>query len=167
MRRLSFRREDGMSMTEFALILPIFMVIVAGILGFGASSSTGSRQTTSRTRRPAGSCRVTTLGGLCPTGTPPARTVARPSAARSEQLIVEFNEGADQASVCIALEGTRQAGEPLKVTVAKPFTFVPILNIGLSPFSVVDHAHRAPRRRGHLEDPPAAIPTAYTEGCGT
>ena len=29
------RREDGVAMTEFALILPIFMVIVAGLLGFG------------------------------------------------------------------------------------------------------------------------------------
>ena len=35
MRRLNFRREDGVAMTEFALILPIFMVIVAGLLGFG------------------------------------------------------------------------------------------------------------------------------------
>ena len=34
-RRLKFRREDGVAMTEFALILPIFMVIVAGLLGFG------------------------------------------------------------------------------------------------------------------------------------
>ena len=29
------RREDGVAMTEFALILPIFMLIVAGMLGFG------------------------------------------------------------------------------------------------------------------------------------
>ena len=35
MRRLNFKREDGVAMTEFALILPIFMVIVAGLLAFG------------------------------------------------------------------------------------------------------------------------------------
>ena len=35
MRRLNFRRDDGVAMTEFALILPIFMVIVAGLLAFG------------------------------------------------------------------------------------------------------------------------------------
>ena len=35
MRRLSFRHENGVAMTEFALILPIFMVIVAGVLAFG------------------------------------------------------------------------------------------------------------------------------------
>ena len=35
MRQLKLRREDGVAMTEFALILPIFMVIVAGMLGFG------------------------------------------------------------------------------------------------------------------------------------
>ena len=35
MRRLNFKRDDGVAMTEFALILPIFMVIVAGLLAFG------------------------------------------------------------------------------------------------------------------------------------
>ncbi len=35
MKRLNLRREDGVAMTEFALILPIFMVIVAGMLAFG------------------------------------------------------------------------------------------------------------------------------------
>ena len=35
MRRIDLRRSDGVAMTEFALILPIFMVIVAGLLGFG------------------------------------------------------------------------------------------------------------------------------------
>ena len=37
MRRIDLRRSDGVAMTEFALILPIFMVIVAGLLGFGAA----------------------------------------------------------------------------------------------------------------------------------
>ena len=35
MRRIDPRREDGVAMTEFALIVPIFLVIVAGLLGFG------------------------------------------------------------------------------------------------------------------------------------
>ena len=35
MRRIDLRRSDGVAMTEFALILPVFMVIVVGLLGFG------------------------------------------------------------------------------------------------------------------------------------
>ena len=35
MRRIDLRREDGVALTEFALIVPVFLLIVAGLLGFG------------------------------------------------------------------------------------------------------------------------------------
>ena len=36
MRRvIGLRREDGVAMTEFALVLPVFLLLVAGILSFG------------------------------------------------------------------------------------------------------------------------------------
>ena len=35
MRRIDLRRSEGVAMTEFALILPVFILIVAGLLGFG------------------------------------------------------------------------------------------------------------------------------------
>ena len=35
MRRIDLRRDDGVAMTEFALILPVFVLIVAGLLAFG------------------------------------------------------------------------------------------------------------------------------------
>ena len=34
-RMIGLRREDGVAMTEFALILPVFLLLVAGILSFG------------------------------------------------------------------------------------------------------------------------------------
>jgi len=34
-RRIDLRRSEGVAMTEFALILPVFILIVAGLLGFG------------------------------------------------------------------------------------------------------------------------------------
>ena len=34
-RRIKLGREDGVAMTEFALILPVFVLIIAGILSFG------------------------------------------------------------------------------------------------------------------------------------
>ena len=35
MRRVNLKREDGVAMTEFALIVPVFLLIVAGLLAFG------------------------------------------------------------------------------------------------------------------------------------
>ena len=35
MRRIDLRRNDGVAMTEFALILPVFVLIIVGILSFG------------------------------------------------------------------------------------------------------------------------------------
>ncbi len=35
MRRIDLRREDGVAMTEFALVLPVFVLIIVGLLAFG------------------------------------------------------------------------------------------------------------------------------------
>ena len=35
MRRIDLRRDDGVAMTEFALILPVFVLIIVGLLAFG------------------------------------------------------------------------------------------------------------------------------------
>ena len=34
-RRTDLRREEGVAMTEFALIVPVFMLIVVGMRAFG------------------------------------------------------------------------------------------------------------------------------------
>ena len=34
-RRIDVRRDDGVAMAEFALILPVFLMIVVGLLAFG------------------------------------------------------------------------------------------------------------------------------------
>ena len=35
MKRIDFRRNDGVAMTEFALVLPVFVLIIVGLLSFG------------------------------------------------------------------------------------------------------------------------------------
>ena len=77
-RRLKFRREDGVAMTEFALILPIFMVIVAGLLGFGRVFFywIQANHVANETARWA-AVDHNPWRPLCPTGTPTAPTVAR------------------------------------------------------------------------------------------
>src|SRR6476619_2243903 len=115
-KRLNFRREDGVAMTEFALILPIFMVIVAGMLGFGRVFFywIQANHVANETARWAIVDR-----------NPYAPTTLQKAAAGSSSA--EFSG----STVCIQREGaTLNVGDPLTVTVRKPFTFVPILGIG-------------------------------------
>ena len=85
-------------MTEFALIVPVFLLIVAGMLGFGRACSTGSTRTTSPTRP---------LAGRSSTGTPSHRDA--PAVRHELRRHREFTD----ASVCIAFpEGTQAVGHP-------------------------------------------------------
>ena len=147
MRRIDLRRSDGVAMTEFALILPIFMVIVAGLLGFGRVFFywIQANHVANETARWA----IVDLNPYAPT------TLQQAAADSSSS---EFNS---DTTVCIARQGTTlKIGDPLTVTVAKPFTFVPILNIG----GITIRASSTMRVENFQN---GATPTAYTETCGT
>ena len=118
MRQLKLRREDGVAMTEFALILPIFMLVVAGVLAFGRAFFywIDANHLANETARWA--------------------VVDRnPYAANGETLqehardasSVEFRNDVD---VCIDFpDGTPAVGNRVRVRIQKPFSFVPILDI--------------------------------------
>ena len=153
MRRMNFRREDGVAMTEFALILPIFMVIVAGMLGFGRVFFywIQANHVANETARWAIVDR-----------NPYAPTTLQTAAANSSG--VEFDSN---TTVCITRQGDKNLGAPLEVTVAKPFTFVPILGIG----KITIRASSTMRieRLGGPNDALTGVPTPqfYTEACQT
>ena len=139
------RREDGVAMTEFALILPIFMVIVAGMLGFGRVFFywIQANHVANETARWAIVDR-----------NPYAPTTLQKAAADSSS--VEFNSNTN---------GLHRAkgpdlGDPLEVTVAKPFTFVPILGIG----KITIRASSTMRIENFQN---GATPSAYAPGCQT
>src|SRR6185436_1634584 len=99
-RRIDLRRSDGVAMTEFALILPIFMVIVAGLLGFGRVFFywIQANHVASETARWA----VVDLNPYAPT------TLQQAAADSSSS---EFNS---DTTVCIARQGTTlKIGDPL------------------------------------------------------
>jgi len=113
MKRFDLRRDDGVAMTEFALIVPVFLLVVAGMLGFGRALFywIDANHLANETARWA----VVDRNPYAPT---------------TLQQSVQ-NSGGTDASVCISFpDGTQAVGHPLKVKVQKPFTFVPILNIG-------------------------------------
>jgi len=147
------RREDGVAMTEFALILPIFMLIVAGLLGFGRVFFywIEANHVANETARWA----IVDRNPYDP-------TTLQQHAANSAS--VEFAQGAEQTTVCITRNGT-DLGDPLEVTVAKPFTFVPILGIGK--ITIRASSTMRVERLGATDSSNNAIPSSYTEGCQT
>ena len=146
------RREDGVAMTEFALILPVFMLIVAGILGFGRVFFywIQANHVANETARWAIVDR-----------NPYAPVTLQQHGANSATS--EFNSGADQATVCITRTGN-DLGDPLKVTVAKPFAFVPILGIAKVTIRA-SSTMRVENMNGKDPVTKAPIPTTYSVGC--
>jgi Flp pilus assembly protein TadG len=151
-RRRLLRREDGVAMTEFALILPIFMVIVAGLLGFGRVFFYWIQ---------ANHVATETARWAIVDRNPYAPTTLQQHAANS--ATAEFSSGPDQTTVCITRTGT-ELGDPLTVTVAKPFAFVPIL--GIAKITIRASSTMRVERLGNQTTTPPT-PSDYTEGCQT
>ena len=124
MSRTHLKREEGVAMAEFALILPVFLVIVAGLLGFGRVFFywIGANHLANETARWA----VVDRNPDPVKYTNPANALQ--SYARDNGGTVEFTD----AKVCITYKGTGSPtlGEPLEVKISKNFTFLPLLNIG-------------------------------------
>jgi len=141
MRRPNLRRDEGVAMTEFALIVPVFLVIVAGLLGFGrvffywiqtnhAATETARWAVVDRNPfRPA-----------CPTGTPTGA-----AGCKTLQQQAKDSANAEFASTGIAVcidypdpltagafqaEANVDVGEPVRVRVQRPFTLIPLLDVG-------------------------------------
>jgi hypothetical protein len=110
-------------MTEFALIVPVFMLIVVGLLAFGRVFFywIGANHLANETARWAVVDR-----------NPDPATYPSPDAlqkyARANGGTIEFGD----AKVCITYlgTGTPTLGEPLQVKISKQFSFLPMLNIG-------------------------------------
>jgi TadE-like protein len=159
-RQLNLRREDGVAMTEFALILPIFLVIVAGLLGFGRVFFywIQANHVANETARWAVVDR-NPYAPSCPSG-PFTGAVGCQSLQQNgaNSSSTEFNSS---TRVCIQREGADlDIGDPLEVTVAKPFDFLPLLGIGK-----VTIQARSTMRVESFQN--GTSPTAFSEGCGT
>jgi Flp pilus assembly pilin Flp len=116
-RQLKLRREDGVAMTEFALILPIFMLIVAGVLAFGRVFFywIDANHLANETARWAVVDR-----------NPYAPTTLQQHVQTSSS--VEFQ---GDVKVCIDFPdgSTPSVGDRVRVRVQKPFYFVPLFDI--------------------------------------
>ena len=118
-RRGKIRDERGVAMAEFALIAPVLLLIVAGMLGFGRLLFywVDANHLANEATRWAAVDRN-------PYGTSLQDYIANAATA-------EFKNG---LRVCLDFPsgGTPQIGDPLRIRVQKPFTFVPIVGISLT-----------------------------------
>jgi hypothetical protein len=112
------KSEDGVAITEFALVIPVFMIVVAGLLAFGRVFFywIEANHLANETARWAAVDRR------------PDPVKSLQQYARDSGGTVEFGN----AKVCIAVPGggTPALGGPIEVKISKPFSFVPILGIG-------------------------------------
>jgi Flp pilus assembly protein TadG len=119
-RRIDVRRDEGVAMAEFALILPVFLAIIVGLLAFGRIFFywIQTNHEANETARWAVVDRNPYTG----------KTLQQ---AVLDSSTIEFKNG---TKVCIDFPGksetTAELGDPVRVRVEKPFTVLPILNVG-------------------------------------
>ena len=116
MRRIDLKRDDGVAMTEFVLILPVFVLIVAGLLAFGRVLYywIETNHVASETARWA----IVDQNPFAPQSL---------QAHAAQSSTGEFES---DVRVCISTPDGQELGKRLVVKVQKPFSFLPVLNVG-------------------------------------
>jgi TadE-like protein len=115
-----WRGHDGVAMTEFALVLPIFVLIIVGLISFGRVFFywIEANHIANETARWAA------------VDQRPDLTKSLQQYARDSGGTVEFSD----AKVCIQVPTNPPTapvmGGPIQVRISKKFSFVPILGIG-------------------------------------
>ena len=132
-------REGGQAMVEFALILFPLLILVAGIIQFGIAlnywldmqriANQGARWAAVNNwppdcQRSAATC----------TTTPPCDSLTRASTTLQNtlgcQILTSGLQDATTVEICYPNAGDKDTGNPVKVRLEAPFTFVPIFGIG-------------------------------------
>ena len=141
-RRIDVRQADGQAMTEFALILPVFMLIVVGLLAFGRVFFywIEANHLANETARWA----IVDRNPFC--------TEDAAAVRGDERRRRHSRSSPSDVKVCIDFQGkTRTSidlGDPIRVRIQKPFSPIPFLNVGDDHRQgVVDDADRTVRRQ--------------------
>jgi len=118
-------RERGQAMVEFALLAPVFLLIVAGIIQFGVALNFWFDM--QRIANQGARWAVVNCG-------PPASTVCSPTL--QTKLQQDFISVGNNPAVVICMEeltgagGVAAVGDPVSVRMTDTFDFVPIVGIG-------------------------------------
>lgn len=139
-RRL-LRREDGQALVEFALVLPLLLIILLGILDFAKAFDYWNTEThmAEQGARLAAVSGGSTYSGKCADGSASSGGLAgyiQCQAATNELRNGASGAfGATKAAVTICSPtGSGAVGQPVRVSVATTYTWLPLLN--LSPVTI-------------------------------
>ena len=133
MRRvIGLRREDGVAMTEFALVLPLFVLLIAGLLSFGRVFFywIEANHLANETARWA----VVDRNPYRPSCPPPAIPTGASGCQSLQQHARDASSTEFQKDVRVCIDfpdpGGAVIGQRVRVKVQKPFSLVPLLNAG-------------------------------------
>ncbi|MDH4103217.1 MAG: pilus assembly protein [Thermoleophilia bacterium] len=121
-------RESGQATTEFALILFPLLLLVAGIIQFGIGLNywLDMQRIANQGARWAA---VNNWPPDCPRGSSSCSSPNTLQETLERQVLTAGLESAINIEVCYPAT-TKNAGDPVKVHLEAPFTFLPILGIG-------------------------------------
>ncbi len=136
MKRLNVRRDEGVAMAEFALILPVFMLIVVGMLVVGRLFFywIETNHVASETARWVIVDRNPYLKAPCTLATATGATDCQ--SLQQHAALSATDEFADNVRVCIDFPETPsgtavQVGDPVRVRVQVPATFFNFFGFGV------------------------------------
>lgn len=167
MRRIDLRRQDGVAMTEFALIAPVFILIVIGLLLFGRIFFywIEANHLASETARWAVVDR-NPYGLSCPTGPwtggpgcQSLQTGARFGGQTDEfkngtRVCIEFPDPDSAVPGATQLESAVVQGDPVRVKVENTFTFFGGWTLSIRGSSTMRIERIAPPPAGSPSSPP-------------
>jgi Flp pilus assembly protein TadG len=145
-----FSPEDGASLVEFALVLPVLVLLLFGMLDFGKAFNYWIDET-----------------HLANEGARWAVVNRNPGGGSLQQYLVdqattdELRNGgtasiASPAEVCISFpNGTSNVGDPVLVTVSATYNWLPVIGLDTAQTTITGSSHM------RLE----ALPTNYSAGC--
>lgn len=121
--------QRGVAMVEFALILPLLLAVVVGIVSFGRAMNYDEQATHLANE----AARYAAVGQV-----PPGATGTLGAWVRSQADTPELRNGGTTSlpaapSVCLSYpNGTANLGDPVQVSMSFTFYWLPILNAGPS-----------------------------------
>lgn len=123
----SARNEDGQAIVEMALVLPVLLLIVMGILWFGRALN----YTQDETRLANVAARYASVNQV-PPGAGSSLTEWIRSQADSSELRNGTGDVEGPLDVCVTYPAGTGVGDPVEVKVITKFKWLPLLKVGAS-----------------------------------
>lgn len=148
--RQPLRREDGAVLVEFALVLPVLMLLVLGMLDFGRAYNYWIDETHLANE----AARLAAVNGT-PSGGSSLQSYIR-SQASSNELRNGSSSVSSPLQVCVSFpSGTSNVGDPVTAEARATYRWLPFLGLSVTQTTITGRATM------RLE----AKPTTYAAGC--